>query len=159
MIHSLEKLLPEIEKLKLAGKKIVSTNGCFDLLHKGHVTYLEAAKRLGDVLIIGVNSDESVRGLKGDGRPVNTAEDRAFVLSALKAVDYVFIFGEKTPVEFLARIQPHIHAKGGDYVATELPEYTVLKSFGADVAIIPFVTGYSTTQTLESASHLVKKPK
>jgi rfaE bifunctional protein nucleotidyltransferase chain/domain len=152
VITTLEALLPQIEKLKGAGKKIVSTNGCFDILHRGHVTYLEAAKKLGDVLVIGVNADSRVKTLKGEGRPVNSESDRAYVLAALKCVDFVFIFSEETPKEFLHKLKPHIHAKGGDYKAESLPEFQVLKSFGAEVAIIPFVKGYSTTQTLERAS-------
>jgi glycerol-3-phosphate cytidylyltransferase len=112
------------------------------------VTYLEAARKLGDVLVVGINSDKSVKKLKGDGRPVNNAQDRAFVLSALKCVDFVFIFDEDTPVEFLQILKPHIHAKGGDYKAENLPEYPVLKAMGSDVSIISFVDGYSTTQIL-----------
>ncbi len=149
LVTDLNALLPQIEKLKAQGKKIISTNGCFDILHKGHVTYLNAARALGDVLVVGVNSNNSVKKLKGEGRPVNNAEDRAFLLLALKSVDFVFIFEEDTPVEFLQILKPHVHAKGGDYVAEKLPEYPVLKSFGAEVAIIPFVQGYSTTQTLK----------
>jgi glycerol-3-phosphate cytidylyltransferase len=148
VICTLEQLIIEVEKLKKAGKKIISTNGCFDILHRGHVTYLEAAKKLGDVLIVGINADSRVRGLKGEGRPVNKEQDRAIVLSALKSVDYVFIFSEETPKEFLAKLKPHIHAKGGDYQAEKLPEYAVMKSFGGEVAIIPFVDGYSTTGIL-----------
>lgn len=145
----LKSLLPALEELKAQGKKIVSTNGCFDILHTGHVTYLAAARELGDILVVGVNSDSSVKKLKGEGRPVNKAEDRAYVLAALKSVDFVFIFSEDTPVEFLKLLKPHVHAKGGDYEAEKLPEFPVLKALGAEVAIIPFVEGYSTTQTLK----------
>ena len=146
---SLEKILPQLEALKKSGKKIISTNGCFDILHRGHVNYLQAARSLGDILIVGINSDASVKKLKGDGRPLNKAEDRAYVLSALRCVDFVFTFNEDLPVEFLKKIKPHTHVKGGDYVAHKLPEYETLKSFGAEIAIIPFVWGYSTTQLLE----------
>lgn len=145
-------ILAQIEKLKSQGKKIVSTNGCFDILHRGHVSYLEAAKKLGDVLVVGVNSDQSVKKLKGEGRPVNKAQDRAFVLSGLKSVDFVFIFNEDTPIEFLKILKPHVHAKGGDYKAENLPEYPVLKAFCAEVAIISFVEGYSTTNILSKRS-------
>lgn len=148
VICTLEQLIVEVENLKKSGKKIISTNGCFDILHRGHVTYLEAAKKLGDILIVGINADARVRGLKGEGRPVNKEQDRAIVLSALKSVDYVFIFQEETPKEFLAKLKPHIHAKGGDYQAEKLPEYSVMKSIGGEVAIIPFVDGYSTTGIL-----------
>ncbi|MEZ4813831.1 MAG: D-glycero-beta-D-manno-heptose 1-phosphate adenylyltransferase [Bdellovibrionota bacterium] len=157
MLGTLEEVVKEIEKLKAEGKVIVSTNGCFDILHKGHVTYLSAAQKLGDVLVVGINSDRSVQKLKGEGRPVNKAEDRAFVLAALKSVDFVFIFDEDTPVEFIQKLRPNIHAKGGDYVAEKLPEYAVIKSVGAEAAIIPFVDGYSTTQTLEGMNSKVVK--
>lgn len=149
---SLERILPEIEKLKAAGKKIVTTNGCFDILHRGHVTYLEAAKKLGDVLVVGVNSDESVRILKGGGRPVNSEADRAYILTKLKSVDFTFIFNEKLPNEFLQKIAPHVHVKGGDYKVDELPEYPVLVALGAEVITLPFVHGYSTTETVKKLS-------
>ena len=145
-------ILSQIENLKGQGKKIISTNGCFDLLHRGHVTYLEAAKKLGDVLVVGINSDSSVKKLKGEGRPINNAQDRALVISALKSVDFVFIFDEDTPIEFLQILKPHIHAKGGDYKVESLPEYPVLRAIGSDVTIIPFVDGYSTTQILSKRS-------
>jgi rfaE bifunctional protein nucleotidyltransferase chain/domain len=152
MMSDVKSILTQIEVLKGQGKKIVSTNGCFDLLHRGHVTYLEAAKNLGDVLVVGINSDQSVKKLKGEGRPVNKAQDRAFVLSALRCVDFVFIFDEDTPIEFLKILKPHVHAKGGDYEAEKLPEYPILKGFGAEVAIISFVDGYSTTEILSKRS-------
>lgn len=145
---TLDQILPQLEKLKKSGKKIVTTNGCFDILHKGHVTYLEQAKALGDVLVVAVNADARVQTLKGTGRPINKAEDRAFVLSKLKSVDFVFIFSEDTPVEFLRVLKPNVHAKGGDYQAENLPEYEVMQSVGGSVAIIPFVAGYSTTSIL-----------
>jgi rfaE bifunctional protein nucleotidyltransferase chain/domain len=148
MSYLLEDILPQLEALKAQGKKIVTTNGCFDLLHKGHVTYLNEAKKVGDILVIGVNSDASVKSLKGDTRPVNAATDRAFVLLGLKAVDFVFIFEEQRPIEFIKKIKPHYHVKGGDYEAQKLPEYEVLKSLGAEIKIIPFVEGYSTTSIL-----------
>ena len=146
---TLSELIPQIEKLKKQGKKIVTTNGCFDLLHRGHAFYLQEAKKLGDVLIVGINSDESVRKLKGSGRPLNQAKDRAFLISQLKSVDFAFIFDEDLPNEFLKKIAPHIHVKGGDYQVEALPEYKLLNSIGAKVVTIPFVEGYSTTSTLE----------
>lgn len=144
----LDDLLPFIEAQKKAGKKIVTTNGCFDLLHRGHVAYLERARQLGDLLIVGINSDASVKSYKGPDRPLNKDDDRAYVLSKLRSVDGVFIFNERLPNDFLQKIKPHFHAKGGDYKAEELPEYSLLKSMGAEVVIIPFVEGYSTTGIL-----------
>ena len=146
---NLSQIIPQIEKLKKQGKKIITTNGCFDILHRGHAYYLHEAKKLGDVLVVGINSDESVRGLKGIGRPLNKAVDRAYLISQLKSVDFVFIFEESLPIEFLKKIAPHIHVKGGDYKVEALPEYPLLHSIGARVVTIPFVEGYSTTTTLE----------
>lgn len=145
----LSEVIPHIEKLKKEGKKIITTNGCFDILHRGHAYYLQEAKRLGDVLVVGINSDESVKGLKGEGRPLNKATDRAYLISQLKSVDFAFIFEESLPIEFLRKIAPHIHVKGGDYQVEALPEYKILQSLGAKVVTIPFVEGYSTTSTLE----------
>jgi glycerol-3-phosphate cytidylyltransferase len=145
----LNDILNQVEKLKKEGKKIITTNGCFDILHRGHAYYLQEAKKLGDVLIVGINSDQSVRSLKGDSRPLNKAIDRAYVLSQLKSVDFVFIFEETLPNEFLKKIAPHIHVKGGDYQVETLPEYRILQSMGSKVVTIPFVDGYSTTSTLE----------
>lgn len=128
-----------------AGKKIVFTNGCFDILHKGHVSYLKQAKKLGDILIIGLNSDGSVKRLKGTERPINNEKDRAFVLDALEAVDYVVIFDEDTPFELIKTIKPDYLVKGGDYK----PENVVGKEFAGQVVIIDFVNGYSTTSTID----------
>lgn len=150
--YSLDSVLARLQVAKKAGKKIVTTNGCFDLLHRGHVEYLERAKALGDVLVVGVNSDASVKKLKGAGRPINRAEDRAYVLSKLKSVDEVLIFDEDLPNAFLEKIRPDVHVKGGDYVAEKLPEFAPLKSVGAKVVIIPLVQGYSTTQTIERST-------
>lgn len=146
---NLSEVIHHIEKLKKEGKKIVTTNGCFDVLHRGHAYYLQEAKKLGDILVVGINSDESVRGLKGVGRPLNKASDRAYLLSQLKSVDFVFVFDEPLPNEFLKKIIPNIHVKGGDYKVEALPEYPLLQLMGAKVVTIPFVEGYSTTSTLE----------
>jgi rfaE bifunctional protein nucleotidyltransferase chain/domain len=148
-IMRLSEVVSQLEKLKKEGKKIVTTNGCFDILHRGHAYYLKEAKKLGDILVVGINSDESVRGLKGVDRPLNKASDRAFLVSQLKSVDFVFVFEESLPNEFLKKINPHIHVKGGDYQVETLPEYSLLQSMGARVVTIPFVEGYSTTSTLE----------
>jgi rfaE bifunctional protein nucleotidyltransferase chain/domain len=133
------------DELRAAGKKIVTTNGCFDILHVGHVRVLQAARELGDVLIVGVNSDESVRKLKGPNRPVNTQQDRAEVLANLKSVDYVTIFGEETASELLQSIKPDVYAKGADYTTCSLPETPTVQSYGGEIAFLELVPGKSTT--------------
>lgn len=131
-----------------AGKKVIFTNGCFDILHAGHVRYLNAAKALGDVLIVGLNSDESVRALKGAGRPVNPAEDRAEVLAGLRAVDQVIVFGEATAEALVGQLKPDIYVKGGDYSLDKLPEAAIVASYGGKTVLIPLVEGRSTTNVI-----------
>ena len=138
-----------VEEAKKNGKKVVFTNGCFDILHAGHVTYLTEAKRQGDILIVGVNSDSSVKRLKGETRPINSEYDRAFVLDALKSVDYTVIFEEDTPEELIACLKPSIHGKGGDYKKEDLPETKIVESYGGEVIILNFVEGKSTTNIIE----------
>ena len=128
---------------------MVFTNGCFDLLHRGHVAYLEAARSLGDALVVGLNSDASVSKLKGPGRPVVPQEDRAAVLGALRAVDAVIIFDESTPVRLMRELKPDVYVKGGDYKVEDLPEAEIAEEIGAEVRIIPFEAGYSTTALIE----------
>ncbi len=139
-----------------SGKKLVVTNGCFDILHLGHVTYLESARNLGDALLVGINGDEAARQLKGPGRPVNSEADRAAVLAALASVDGVFIFAEKTATRFLAEAKPDIYVKGGDYTLDTLnqDERRAVESTGGKIVIIPFVPGKSTTGLLEKISRL-----
>ena len=134
-----------IEEQKKLGKKIVFTNGCFDILHVGHLTYMNEAKRQGDILIVGVNSDESVKRLKGPTRPINSEIDRAEMLSGLKAVDFTVIFAEDTPMEIIDELKPSIHVKGGDYKKEDLPETAVVEKHGGEVRILNFVEGKSTT--------------
>ena len=131
--------------LREGGARVVFTNGCFDILHAGHVRYLAAARALGDVLILGLNSDASVRRLKGETRPVNSEADRAEVVGALKSVDYVVIFGEDTAEDLIAKVQPAVYAKGGDYTLETLPEARIVESYGGEVTFIPLVAGKSTT--------------
>lgn len=134
-----------------AGRKLVFTNGVFDILHAGHVTYLERAAELGEMLIVGLNSDASVRRLgKGPNRPVNTQDDRALVLSALRCVAGVVVFEEDTPTELIAQLRPEIHVKGGDYDPETMPETPLVRSYGGDVVILPLLEGRSTTRILES---------
>ena len=157
-----EKIIP-LEKLsewraafRKSGKKLVVTNGCFDLLHIGHVTYLETARGRGDFLLVGVNSDASVGQLKGPDRPVNPEKDRAAVLAALASVDAVCIFTEKTAARFLALAQPDIYIKGGDYTIETVnqEERQVVEQAGGKVLIVPLVPGKSTTALLQKISRL-----
>lgn len=138
------------------GKKLVVTNGCFDILHLGHVTYLETARNHGDALLIGVNGDDAVRGLKGAGRPVNSQTDRASVLAALESVSGVCIFTDVRATKFLALAQPDIYIKGGDYTPETLDqdERRAVESAGGKIVIVPFVPGKSTTSLLEKISRL-----
>ncbi len=126
-------------------KQIVTTNGCFDILHVGHVRYLKEARQLGDLLIVGVNTDASVQRLKGPTRPLNSQEDRAEILASLECVDYVTLFSDDTPVEFITVVKPDFHAKGGDYDPKDLAETPVVESFGGQMKIIDLVAGRSTT--------------
>jgi D-beta-D-heptose 7-phosphate kinase/D-beta-D-heptose 1-phosphate adenosyltransferase len=142
--------------LRVGGKQLVVTNGCFDLLHLGHITYLESARNLGDALLIGVNGDAAVRGLKGPGRPVNTETDRAAVLAALACVDGACIFTDVRATRFLAAAQPDIYVKGGDYTLETLDqnERRAVESAGGRIVLAPFVPGKSTTGLLEKISRL-----
>jgi rfaE bifunctional protein nucleotidyltransferase chain/domain len=150
-IIDMNELAQRARELRAAGKKLVATNGCFDLLHVGHVRYLQAARGLGDVLAVGLNGDRSVRELKGNGRPINNEEDRAEVLAALECVDLVAIFPEIRATEFILAAQPAIYAKGGDYTSETLnaEERAALQEVGAEIRIIPFEKGYSTSLLLE----------
>lgn len=132
-----------------SGQTVVFTNGCFDILHAGHVRYLIEAKKLGDVLVVGLNSDKSVRVLKGEGRPVNTADDRAEVLAGLRAVDHVVVFGETTAEELVRQIQPDIYVKGGDYSLDRLPEAALVAAGGGQTMLVPLVEGRSTTNVIK----------
>jgi rfaE bifunctional protein nucleotidyltransferase chain/domain len=141
---------------RAAGKKLVATNGCFDLLHLGHVTYLENARNHGDALLVGVNSDASVGQLKGPGRPVNSESDRAAVLAALESVGAVCIFSDRTAARFLAAAQPDIYIKGGDYTLETViqEERQAVEQTGGKMLIVPFVPGKSTTSLLKKISRL-----
>ncbi len=141
-----------VEEIKKSGRRLVSTNGCFDILHVGHVRFLNAARALGDVLIVGVNTDASVRKLKGPARPINNENDRAEILANLNSVDFVCLFDEDTPVEFLQIVQPDVHAKGGDYKTTDLAETPIVESFGGRMEIIDLVPGKSTTCIVDKIS-------
>ncbi len=144
-IKTLDEITALSTELKTRGKKIVFTNGCFDILHAGHVRYLETAKGYGDVLILGLNSDRSVSALKGENRPINLELDRAYILAALEAVDYVVVFDEDTPYELMKAVQPHILVKGGDYEGKEV----VGQDIADELKLVQFVDGKSTTKTIE----------
>ena len=150
-IIDINELAQRARELSAAGKRLVATNGCFDLLHVGHVRYLQAARRLGNVLAVGLNGDDSVRELKGSGRPINNEGDRAEVLAALECVDFITIFPEMRATEFILAAQPAIYAKGGDYTSETLnaEERAALQEVGAEIRIIPFEKGYSTSLLLE----------
>ena len=150
-IIELENLSDRCKKLRSAGKKIVATNGCFDLLHVGHVRYLQAARALGDLLIVGLNGDRSVHELKGGGRPITTQSDRAEILAALACVDLVTIFPEIRASKFLAIARPAVYVKGGDYTTGTLDqeERAILKEIGAAIRLVPFEAGYSTSGLIE----------
>jgi D-glycero-beta-D-manno-heptose 1-phosphate adenylyltransferase len=154
----LEELALRANKLRAAGKKIVATNGCFDLLHVGHVRYLTAARELGEALIVGINGDESVRQLKGEGRPVNNQNDRAEIVAALSCVDLVTIFPEMRATYFLELVAPDVYVKGGDYRQDSLnaEEHQVLRKIGAKIDIVPFEPGYSTSDLLARLSKIKK---
>ena len=144
-IKTFEEIIPLISDLKLRNKKIVFTNGCFDLIHAGHVSFLESAKSFGDILILGLNSDRSVTALKGKDRPINSQDDRALILAAFKVVDYVVIFNENTPFNLIKSIKPHILVKGGDYAGKEI----VGQDIADEVKIVEFLDGKSSTNTIE----------
>lgn len=144
-IKTLEEMATLASELKARGKKIIFTNGCFDILHAGHVRYLETAKSYGDVLILGLNSDRSVNVLKGEGRPINSQLDRSYIVAALDVVDYVVVFDEDTPYHLIEAVKPHILVKGGDYIG----EAVVGQDIADELKLVEFVDGKSTTKTIE----------
>tara|TARA_Y100000310_G_scaffold107829_1_gene106258 strand:- start:4386 stop:4871 length:486 start_codon:yes stop_codon:yes gene_type:complete len=156
------KTIEEIEQLskefKSQNKKIVTTNGVFDLLHIGHIRYLQKAKSKGDVLIVALNSDSSVKKLKGPSRPLNTQNDRAEVLSALNCVDFTLIFNEDNPISVLEKIKPSIHVKGADYTPDQIIEKQTIESNDGKIELIEFEKGYSTTSLIEKIKLNPKNP-
>jgi D-glycero-beta-D-manno-heptose 1-phosphate adenylyltransferase len=138
------------EKYRAQKRKLVLTNGCFDLLHVGHVRYLQAARALGDILVVAINGDESVRALKGEGRPLNRETDRAEIIAALECVDHVVIFPETRATHLLEKVRPSIYVKGGDYTHERLnaDERAALEKIGAEIRILPFEPGYSTSELI-----------
>ena len=149
-IKQRKELLKIIKDLKAKGKRIVFTNGCFDLLHIGHIRYLEEARALGDFLVVGVNSDSSVRKLKGPQRPVLPEEERAEILSGLGCVDYITLFDEIDPLKLITSLHPHILVKGGDWTKEQTVGKEVVERSGGEVVIIPFVKGASTSNLIKT---------
>ncbi|MDX1918710.1 MAG: D-glycero-beta-D-manno-heptose 1-phosphate adenylyltransferase [Candidatus Caenarcaniphilales bacterium] len=142
------------QQAKAQGLRLVATNGCFDILHIGHIRYLRSARAFGDLLIVGINSDRSVKKLKGDNRPLNSEFIRAEALNALRSVDYTFIFDQLTAVEFLRILKPAIYVKGGDYHLERLPEYKIVQEIGAQIEIVAYEQGFSTTGLIERMKQL-----
>lgn len=147
-----ESLVERINTARTKGARIVLANGCFDVLHVGHVRYLQAAKALGDLLIVGINSDEQTRRLKGPGRPLQPQDQRAEIVSSIAAVDLVTIFAEPTVTELLLALKPDIHAKGTDYTEDSVPERDVVRSFGGRVAIVGDPKDHSSSEMIERIS-------
>jgi rfaE bifunctional protein nucleotidyltransferase chain/domain len=152
-----ELLVEIVKQLKSEGKKVISTSGCFDILHAGHVQYLREAKAKGDILVILLNSDKSVRTLKGPSRPIVCEEDRAYVLESLEMVDYICIFDEQTPCDLISRIQPDAVIKGGDYREKHIPEMDVVDTYGGTVEYVSLVEGHSTTNIIEKIKKQLKE--
>jgi rfaE bifunctional protein nucleotidyltransferase chain/domain len=151
-----EELSAIAKEMRAQGRKLVLTNGCFDLLHTGHVRYLQTARELGDALAVAINGDDSVRALKGEGRPLNSEGDRAEVIAALECVDHVIIFAEVRATQLLEKVRPAIYVKGGDYTAETLnaEERAALERAGAEIRILPFEKGHSTSRLIETIKRL-----
>lgn len=155
-IKNINKLKSIVEELKKQNKEIVTTNGVFDILHIGHIRYLQETKKLGDVLIVAVNSDNSVKKIKDPKRPLNNENDRAEALAALECVDYVTIFSEENPIIVLDQIKPDIHVKGGDYEIDKIIEKDTVEKNNGKIVLIPEIKGYSTTELIRKIVELYK---
>ena len=156
-IKTLEELKKIVKELKKQNKIIVTTNGVFDILHLGHIKYLQEAKKLGDVLIIAINSDSSVKQIKGPERPINNQQSRAEVLAALSFVDYIVTFNETDPVNILSELKPDIHVKGGDYNINQIIEKGIVEKNNGKIILIPEIKGYSTTDLINKIIKNYKK--
>ncbi|MBW6515682.1 MAG: D-glycero-beta-D-manno-heptose 1-phosphate adenylyltransferase [Candidatus Cloacimonetes bacterium] len=148
-LRTVDVLEEMVRKLQKWNKKIVFTNGCFDIIHAGHIKYLYQAKSFGDVLIIGLNSDASVRRIKGEERPINKETDRALVLAALEVVDYIVIFEEDTPYELIKKLSPNVLVKGGDWLVKDIVGSEIVLASGGEVKSLPYYEGHSTTNILK----------
>ncbi|MCJ7503297.1 MAG: D-glycero-beta-D-manno-heptose 1-phosphate adenylyltransferase [Acidobacteriia bacterium] len=154
----LDEAIEVVDELKRGGKRVVFTNGCFDLLHPGHTRYLAEARKLGDALLVAVNSDRSVRALKGPGRPVMPQDERAEILAALECVDYLTIFDDLTPQAVIERMLPQVLVKGGDWEPTEIVGRSEVEAAGGEVVSIPVVPGLSTSALIQAAKNLGQAP-
>ena len=152
-ITSLDTLLSRLHHWRAVGSSVVFTNGCFDILHRGHVELLATCRTFGDYVVVGLNSDASVRNLKGDTRPINDVYARAAVLASLSAVDAVVIFDEETPLSLITQIKPNVLVKGGDYVESNIAGAKEVRSYGGAVHIVPVVVGYSTSAIITQLKH------
>lgn len=148
-VYSKEKLQKELDRLRKEGKKIIFTNGCFDILHVGHARYLRDAKKIGDILTVAVNSDSSVRAIKGEKRPLLSEDERAEMVASLASVDYVTIFHEPTPLKLIEYLKPHIIVKGGDWAEEDVVGRESVRKWGGMVVIVPEIIGASTTNIIE----------
>ena len=153
-VRQVNSLLGELERHRKENRTIVFTNGCFDVLHRGHVEYLQFCRKQGDVVIVGLNSDRSVREIKGPDRPINNQQDRAAVLAALEAVDYVTIFDEPTPLSLIMQVRPDVLVKGEDWAQKGVVGREFVESYGGSVALAPLVSGRSSTSTIEKIHSL-----
>lgn len=156
MILELDDLLKNLETVRAEGKRIVFTNGCFDILHAGHAYYLQRAKELGDILVVGVNSDSSIRRIKGEKRPIIPEHMRAYLLDSLKPVDYVVIFEEDTPENLIRSIRPHVLVKGGDWTLESIVGADFVLSYGGEVKLVDFFFDVSTSKIIERIAQLYR---
>lgn len=148
-VIEIEELSRLIEGSRREGSKIVFTNGVFDILHAGHLDYLDRSKKLGDILIVGVNTDQSAKAIKGPDRPFNSEDDRAALLAGLECVDYVTLFSEETPIKLISSLRPELLVKGADYSADEVVGKEFLESYGGEVKLIPLKEGFSTSSLID----------
>ncbi|PIP05528.1 MAG: D-glycero-beta-D-manno-heptose 1-phosphate adenylyltransferase [Syntrophobacterales bacterium CG_4_8_14_3_um_filter_49_14] len=156
-IYSREKLKEELDRLRKEGKKTIFTNGCFDILHVGHARYLQEAKKIGDILVVAINSDSSVRAIKGEKRPIIPEDERAEMVASLGSVDYVTIFHESTPLELIEYLQPHVIVKGGDWTEEKVVGRESVKKLGGTVVIVPEIRGASTSGIIEKITKIYSK--
>jgi D-beta-D-heptose 7-phosphate kinase / D-beta-D-heptose 1-phosphate adenosyltransferase len=156
-IKAQEELADIVEELKKKGKRVVFTNGCFDLLHAGHVRYLEQARSLGDALIVAVNSDASVRALKGPRRPILPIDERTEILSGLGCIDYITVFDDPTPLALISLLRPDVLVKGGDWKVDQIVGKEILENMDGQVAVLPFLEGSSTTRIIETVLERYEK--
>jgi len=156
-ISSAEQLKELCDNYHQQGKRIIFTNGCFDILHSGHVTYLHRVRKLGDILIAGINTDESIKRLKGESRPINPLSDRLQVLAGLSSIDHIVPFGnaaDDTPIPVIKLVRPHIFAKGGDYTKDKLPEAAIVEELGGEIIFLPHIPDHSTTEIINRISRV-----